>query len=79
MTRSAHRPPHHARSSGVVKHQAVAEAAISPNPAARAQESRRRPASGSARLLRATRRLWELDSLRHRFGVGALISRSVKS
>ena len=34
VTRSAHRPPHHARSSGVAKHHTLADGVTSANPAA---------------------------------------------
>lgn len=54
-TRSAHMPPHQARSSSSAKHQVLDVAVTSVKPAARAQDSRRRPASGSPPLARAIR------------------------
>ena len=51
--RSAHSPPHHARSSGVAKHHVDAPGATSSKPAACAQARRNRPASGSPALRRA--------------------------
>ncbi len=54
--RSAHRADHQAVSSAPAKHQAAAEQRTSVKPAARAHDSRRRPASGSPPLARATRR-----------------------
>jgi hypothetical protein len=48
-------PPHHARSSAVAKHQVVDVAVTSVKPASLAQDSRRRPASGSPPFARAAR------------------------
>jgi hypothetical protein len=52
VMRSAHNPPHHARSSGVAKHHTEAPAATSSKPAACAHARRNRPASGSPALRR---------------------------
>lgn len=52
--RSAHMPPHQARSSGLEWHQIDALGVTSTAPAAWAQASSRRPASGSVPLARAT-------------------------
>ena len=53
VSRSAHSPPHQARSSGVEKHQALADVSTREKPASRAQERRWRPAvrlaTGTAR------------------------------
>ena len=54
VTRSAQSPPHHARSSSVAKHQAVADASTAANPASRHQWRRWLPASGSPPLASAT-------------------------
>src|SRR6516165_3237271 len=53
--RSAHRPPHQARSSGVAYVQVDDDAVTSVSPAALAQACSRRPASGSPPLPRVTR------------------------
>ena len=47
VTRSAHRLPHHSAFLWGGEAQVVAEQVMSSSPAARAQDSRRRPASGS--------------------------------
>src|SRR5512132_3845417 len=54
VVRWAHVSAHHDRSPGLAKHQTDAEAVTSVKPAARAQAIRRRPASGSPPLARAT-------------------------
>ena len=48
VTRSAQSDPHHARSSGLAKHQTLADAVTSVKPAACAQARSRRPAAGLA-------------------------------
>ena len=53
VMRSAHSPPHHARSSGVAKHHNEAPGSTSSKPAACAHAKRNRPASGSPALRRA--------------------------
>ena len=53
VIRSAHMPPQQARSSAEAKHHVEDEAATSSSPAAWAQPSSRRPASGSPPLARA--------------------------
>lgn len=50
-----HTRPHHSRAEAVAKHQTLAVGVTSSNPAARAQDSSRRPASGSPPLARAAR------------------------
>ena len=52
--RSAHMPPHHDTSAGVEKHQTPAVEDTMSNSAASARLFKRRPASGSAPLARAT-------------------------
>ena len=66
VVRSAQVPPHHSRPAVSAKVQVDAPEVISENPAARAHASRRRPASGSAPLARAT--AWYSSSQRSRRG-----------
>ena len=62
-TRSAQRPPHHATSSDEEKHQTPEVDETTWSPAANAHLFKRRPASGSAPLPRATSRYnWSQSS-----------------
>ena len=54
VNRSAHRPPHHARSPSVAKHQTEAEGSTAVYPAAWAHPNSRLPASQWARLIRVS-------------------------